>query len=189
MGKDKTQLGKLFESGIGLWIDLITAISRENKSVVSVLDLKKKKEKESPFDASMPIDNPDIKVVEGRYKGKPFVIGVGVSTQRETKGVGEISIPTGGKVGYATQKDLQWQLFYNMGALPSGFVPAEKVLGFMAGTVTLASGSFAALSGETKFIETSEEKLEAYKGQDDPRKFLITKPTKDYKKEEKKSEK
>ncbi len=74
----------------------------------------------------MPIDNPDIKLVEARYKGKPFFLAVGVSKQREVKGSGQLSMNEGVKGGYQTQKDLDWEVHYNMGALPSGFMSAQK---------------------------------------------------------------
>lgn len=59
----------------------------------------------------MPIDNPDIKVVEARYNEEPFFIGIGVSEQREKRVAGEVGLPKFGKGEYRTQKDLKWQLF------------------------------------------------------------------------------
>lgn len=117
--------------------------------------LKRKKE----FEAEMPVDNPDVKVVTTSYKGKPFFVGVGISKQREVKGSGQFSPTEGAKGEYQSQKDLDWQLFYNLGALPSGFIPAEKVKDFMAGTVAVTSGNATVYSPQTEFKEVDSEKL------------------------------
>jgi len=44
----------------------------------------KKPEKKNPFEASMPIDNPDVKVVMA-FDENPFFIGIGTSKQGEVK--------------------------------------------------------------------------------------------------------
>jgi len=118
--------------------------------------LKRKKE----FEAEMPVDNPDVKVVTTSYKGKPFFVGVGISKQREVKGSGQLSPTEGAKAEYQSQKDLDWQLFYNLGALPSGFIPAEKVKDFMAGTVAVTSGNATVYSPQTEFEEVDKDKLD-----------------------------
>jgi hypothetical protein len=115
--------------------------------------------KKKPFEASMPIDNPDVKVVTASYKGNPFFFGVGTSTQREVKGSGQANLKEGVKGEYQSQKDLKWDVFYNLGALPSGFVPAEKVKDFMASTVAVTSGSVAVYQPVTEYRETSSRKL------------------------------
>jgi hypothetical protein len=101
----------------------------------------------------MVINNPDIKVVEARYYERPFFIGVGTSIQRELKVAGELGTE-GGKGEYHTQKDLDWQYFYNLKALPEGFMPLNELKHFMAGTVSVTSGSANVYSAETKFLET-----------------------------------
>ena len=111
------------------------------------------RKKKSPFDATMIINNPDIKVVEARYYERPFFIGVGISKQRELKVAGEFGTE-GGKGEYHTQKDLDWQLLYNPKTLPDGFMPFDKLKDFMAGTVSVTSGSATVYSAGTKFLET-----------------------------------
>lgn len=109
----------------------------------------------------MPIDNPDIKVVEARYKEEPFFIGIGVSKQREKRVASEVSVPRlAGKGEYQAQKDIEWQLLYNPKALPHGFMPIEALRELMASTTALTSGSMAPLSGATKYIETDQIPLE-----------------------------
>lgn len=65
---------------------------------------------------------------------------------------------------YETQKDLNWQLFYNLDALPKGFVPAEKLKDFMASAVTFSSGNASVYSPQTNYQEVLDprdlEKLE-----------------------------
>jgi hypothetical protein len=46
--------------------------------------LRKDKPK-NPFEASMILDNPDIKIVEARYDNVPFFFGVGKPVQREKR--------------------------------------------------------------------------------------------------------
>lgn len=118
------------------------------------------KRKKREFEAEMPIDNPDVKVVTTSYQGKPFFVGVGISKQREVKGSGKASIGEGVKGEYQSQKDLDWQLFYNLGALPSGFVPAEKVKDFMASTIAVTSGNASVYSPQTEFREVDQDKLD-----------------------------
>lgn len=108
--------------------------------------------KKSPFEATKLIDTPDMKMIEARYNSNPFFIGIAVAKQREVKGVGQVGME-GVKGEYQSQKDLAWQLFYNMSALPSGFMPQEKLNDYMAGTVSLLSGSATVYSGSTKFIK------------------------------------
>jgi len=118
-----------------------------------------KPKKKNPFEASMPIDNPDVKVVTATFNEKPFFFGVGTSKQREVKGSGQAGFKEGVKGEYQSQKDLDWQLFYNLGALPSGFVPAEKLKDFMAGTVAVTAGNASVYSPQTTFEETNSKRL------------------------------
>lgn len=106
----------------------------------------------------MLIDNPDVKVVQASYKGNPFLIGVGISKQREVRGLGQAGLTEGIRGEYQSQKELEWQLFYNLNALP-GFIPAEKLKDFMASTIAVTSGSITVYNSQTKFEETDQEKL------------------------------
>ena len=123
-------------------------------SVRMRIELRRKKKGKNPFEASMLLDNPDIKLVEARYKNQPFFFGVGASKQRELRGAGEVMLPKGFKGEYQSQKDLKWNLYFNPKALPNGFMLIEKLKGWMAGTVSATSGSVSVFSEETKFIET-----------------------------------
>lgn len=113
----------------------------------------KRKQKKNPFEASLILDNPDVKVVEARYKKKPFFIGVGISQQRDVKGVGEVG-SKGLKGEYRTQKDLMWHLLYNPNVLPNGFMPMEKLKDWMASTVSAVSGSMSVYEAQTDYKES-----------------------------------
>ena len=121
----------------------------------------KRRKKKNPFKASMPIDNPDLKIVEARYNEQPFFIGIGASKQRKLKGKGEVGVPkiTG---EYKSQKNLKWQFLYNLKALPEGFMTEEKLKDFMAGTVSVVSGGTAVVTEVTEFTETEPEKLDKF---------------------------
>lgn len=100
----------------------------------------------------MILDNPDIKIVEARYDNVPFFFGVGKSVQREKKVAGEVDVSKlGGKGEYQTQKNLEWQIYMNPGALPKGFMPEEKLRDWMAGTVSAVSGSMDVYNPSTKY--------------------------------------
>ena len=38
----------------------------------------------------MPIDKPEVKMVEARYNEKPFLVAFGVAKQRDVKGAGGV---------------------------------------------------------------------------------------------------
>jgi len=113
--------------------------------------------KKNPFEASMLVDNPDVKVVEGRFSGKPFFFAVGTSEQREVKGSGEVVLPIGAKGEYASQKSLKWNVLYNPKALPD-FVPIDTVKDLMAGTVSLSGGTAVSVSA-LNLKQTGQEEL------------------------------
>jgi hypothetical protein len=119
---------------------------------------KKTEKKKNPFEASMPIDNPDVKVVTASFNERPFFIGIGTSTQREVKGSGQAGLTEGMKGEYKSQKYLEWELFYNPKVLPD-FMPMEKVKNWMASTVAATSGSIDVFTPQTKFEETDSEIL------------------------------
>lgn len=119
----------------------------------------KKKAGKNPFEASMHIDNPDVKVVTASYKGQPFFIGVGISKQREVKGSGKAGFPEGFRGDYQSQKELDWRLLYNPNTLPPGFIPFEQTKALMAGTVAATSGNATVFSPSTEYKETEVKKL------------------------------
>jgi hypothetical protein len=121
--------------------------------------LKEEPEKKNPFQGSIIIDNPDVKVVEARYNDQPFFIGAGVSTQRDVKGSAGANIPDGIKGEYESQKDLKWEIYVNLHVLPPGFVPADKVNDFVASAASFISGN-AVVSGSTIVVQTDAETLE-----------------------------
>jgi len=127
----------------------------------------KRKKKKNPFEASMPLDKPEVKMVEGRYNEKPFLVAFGVAEQRDVKGAGGVGTE-GVKGEYQSQKDLKWRVWYNPQALPQGFIPEEKLKDWMAGTVAVTSGSIAVFNPSTEFIESEEEKLQEAKGAGTP---------------------
>jgi hypothetical protein len=123
--------------------------------------LRKKAEKKgkNTFEASMEIDNPDVKIVTASYKKQPFFVGVGLSKQREVRGSGQANLGEGIRGEYRSQKDLDWELFYNPNSLPAGFIPIERAKGLMSSAVAATTGSIAVFQPETTFKETSPEKL------------------------------
>lgn len=119
----------------------------------------KKKKKKNPFQASMPLDKPEAQIVEASYKENPFFIGIGLAKKRDVKGAGGVGTQ-GVKGEYASQKDLDWRIWYNPNALPNGFMPEEKLKDWMAGTVSAVSGSVDVYREETEFVEAEPEELE-----------------------------
>ena len=65
----------------------------------------KRKKKKNPFEASMPLDKPEVKIVEARYNEKPFIVAFGVAKKRDVKGAGGVGTE-GVKGEYQSQKDL-----------------------------------------------------------------------------------
>jgi len=131
----------------------------------------KRKKKKNPFEASMLIDKPEFKMIEARYNENPFFFAVGTAKQREVKGAGGVGTE-GVKGEYQSQKDLEWRIFYNMNALPNGFMPEEKLKEWMAGTVAVTSGSIDVFEPSTDFIESDEEKLQEVKDREDLLNYL-----------------
>ena len=122
----------------------------------------KRKKRKNPFEASMPLDKPEVKVVEARYNEKPFLIAFGKAKQREVKGAGGVGTD-GIKGEIQSQKDLDWQVLYNLKVLPEGFMPEEKLKDWIGGTVALTSGSIDVFNPDTEFIEADLTKLEEAK--------------------------
>ena len=109
----------------------------------------------------MPLDKPEVKMVEARYNEEPFLVAFGVAKQRDVKGTGGIGTE-GVKGEYESQKDLNWRVWYNPKALPEGFMPEEKLKDWMAGTVSIVSGGATVVTEVTEFTETESEKLDKF---------------------------
>ncbi len=99
----------------------------------------------------MIVDNADIKVVEAKYKEKPFLVAVGTSTQSEIDASGKGSID-GVEGKYKTAKELQWKVMYNPNVLPE-FIPIENAKNLMAGTIAVSSGSAAVYNPDTTYVK------------------------------------
>jgi len=118
--------------------------------------LRKRKGK-NPFEGSLIVDNPDIKVVEAKYDAKPVLLAIGTSKQRELTISGKGNTEGLG-AKYQIQKDLEWQVLYNPKALPD-FIPIEKAKDLMTGTIAISSGSAAVYGPQTKIFETTDQML------------------------------
>src|SRR5512136_2392498 len=91
----------------------------------------------NPFEGSLIIDLPDIKVVEASFNKKLVLFGVGASKKRITAVSGEGSAEG---IGAKYITDLEWKIFYDSTTLLN-FMPIDKAKDLMAGTVALSSGS------------------------------------------------
>jgi hypothetical protein len=109
----------------------------------------KKEKPEKDFQASLIIDNPDIKMLIARFEDQPFFFAVGVSEQRLTEVEAEAGL-TGGKAGYRSGKGLIWYLRYNPKVLRD-FVPFEKSKELMANVTSAVSGSMSVYDTRTDF--------------------------------------
>ena len=118
----------------------------------------KRKKKKNPIEASMPLDKPEVKMVEASYNETPFFIGIGLAKKRDVKGTGGVGTE-GIKGEYESQKDLEWRILYNPNALPSGFMPEERIQNWIGGTVAITSGSIAVFNPQTRFEETTKARL------------------------------
>jgi hypothetical protein len=125
---------------------------------MKLTSLFKIKKKNNPFEASMPMDNPDIKIVEARFKGEPFFLGVGVSEQRELKGVAQVGTK-GVKGQYQSQKDLKWRLYFNPDTLPKGFMSEDKLKDWMTSTVSAITGSADISSRNATFAKIGPQEI------------------------------
>jgi hypothetical protein len=82
------------------------------------------KRKLGEFKATIAVDNPDVKIVEGRLDNKPCLLLVGTSKQRDISIAGEGGVANIA-AKYQSQKDLDWQILINPQNL-SGFEPLNK---------------------------------------------------------------
>lgn len=94
----------------------------------------------NPFDASLILDNPDIKIVEARYRGEPIFFAIGISNQRRKKIAAEGTVK-GARGEYEAGKDIEWHLIYNPESMPHGFVPIERFKTLMIATTAAVSES------------------------------------------------
>jgi hypothetical protein len=83
-----------------------------------------KKKNECSFRASIAVDDPDVKIVEGRLHNKPAILLVGTSEQRKVKVAGEVGHGSFG-AEYQSQKGLKWKILINRKNLPD-FEPLDK---------------------------------------------------------------
>ena len=126
---------------------------------MSIADKIRGKKKKKSIEGDMVIDNPDIKVAAVSHKGKPFVIGIGTTEEREVEGEAAVNLPTGGKGKYQTKKGLKWQILYDPKVLPDMKL-LENVKNVAASSIALASGSSAALDRTmTAFKQIPSETL------------------------------
>jgi hypothetical protein len=102
----------------------------------------------NPFEGSLIIDIPDIKVVEASLDKKLVLFAVGTLPRRETVVSGEGSAAA---IGEKYGTDLEWKIFYDSTVLPD-FIPIDKAKNFMAGTVAVSSGSASVYDAGTVYI-------------------------------------
>jgi hypothetical protein len=81
----------------------------------------RKRQKKNSFEASMPVDNSDIKIVEAKLDKKLVLLAVGTSRQREVNISGNGS-SNGLAAEYQTQREIEWRILYNRTNL-RGFEP------------------------------------------------------------------
>ena len=102
----------------------------------------------NPFEGSLIIDIPDIKVVEASFNKKLVLFAVGTLPRRETVVSGEGSAATI-REKYGT--DLEWKIFYDSTVLPN-FIPIDKAKDFMAGTVAVSSETASVYNAGTIYV-------------------------------------
>lgn len=100
------------------------------------------------FEGSLIVDIPEIKVVEASFNKKLVLFAVGTSQRREAAVSGEESAEG---IGAKYRCDLEWKIFYDPTALPN-FIPVDKAMDFMSGTVAMSSGNASVYATGTKFI-------------------------------------
>jgi hypothetical protein len=102
----------------------------------------------NPFEGSLIIDTPDIKVVEASFNNKLVLFAVGTLPRHETVVSGEKSAAA---IEEKHKTDLEWRVFYDSTALPD-FMPIDKAKDFMAGTVAVSSGTASVYDAGTVYI-------------------------------------
>ena len=106
---------------------------------------------EEPFEGSLIIDIPEIKIVEANFNNRLFLLAIGTLPRRKTVVSGEGSdAATEDKRG-TDETDLEWKIFYDSTALLD-IMPIEKAKDFMAGTVAVSSGSASVHDSGTIYI-------------------------------------
>jgi len=106
----------------------------------------------NPFEASLIIDVPDIKVVEASFNKKLVFVAVGTLPQHETV------VSEGGNATSIVEKhttDFKWRIFYDSNALPD-FIPVDIAKDFMAGTVAMSSGTASVYDAGTIYIPSGK---------------------------------
>lgn len=105
----------------------------------------------NPFEGSLIIDIPEIKVVEASYNKKLVLFAVGTSSRRDTVVSGEGEGGAEAIRGMEDGKNLEWRIFYDSTALPN-FMPIDKAKDFMAGAVAISSLTTSVYNASTIFI-------------------------------------
>ena len=106
----------------------------------------------NPFEASLIIDIPEIKVVEATLNQNPIFFAVGKYEQNQTT----VSADAGAEETEVKSKtDFVWKIFYDSAALPNS-IPIGKALDFMAGTVAVSSGSLSVYEKGTAYIASGK---------------------------------
>ena len=104
----------------------------------------------NPLKGSLIIDIPDIKVVEAIFNNKIVLLAIGTLQRHGTNlSIKENSGEIQGSLG--TQKDLKWEIFYDPTALHN-LVPNDKSRDFMAGLVSIVSGTPSVFNTSTVYI-------------------------------------
>ena len=100
------------------------------------------------FEASLIVDIPDIKVVEVRFDKKLVLFALGTSQPRVTAVSAERNDE---RIVDRDRFDMKWRIFYDPTALPD-FIPVDKSKDFMAGAVSVSSGSASVYNSDTIYI-------------------------------------
>jgi hypothetical protein len=114
--------------------------------------------RKSPFEASVLIDKPDVKVVTASYYQRPFFIAMGTSEQRQVKGMAKMELPVGGEGKYQSQTVLKWNILYNPKVLPD-FMPIERIKDLVTSTTSIASGSIDVFRKKTELTEAGASEI------------------------------
>lgn len=94
----------------------------------------------NPFEGSLIIDIPDIKVVEASFNERLVFFALGTSQEHGTVSSGESS-----------KTNFRWRIFYDSTTLPD-FIPVDKAKDLMAGTVAVSSGASSVYDPSTVYI-------------------------------------
>ncbi len=106
----------------------------------------------NPFEGSLIIDLPEIKVVEASFNKKPVLFAVG-TLQRH--GIVLSEEGNAAVVGKKHAAVLKWKIFYDSSVL-AGFIPIDRAEDFMAGAVAVSSGTASVYDVGTVYIPSGK---------------------------------